>query len=143
MRERDKPLRSAGGRRAPPKERRALLAAGCALAAAVLWAALWWNSPVYPITIEQAASWHARSLAAAAEASAAPRSALTVELVVSRFSGNLSWVPALAELMHVTNVTVYCKVRRPRAHVLCRSEAGHRTRTRQRPRCRARTRCPT
>ena len=116
MREREKPSRLAGRRALPrevsARERRAVAAVGCLVATVTIWATLWWNAPVYPVTVEQAAGWHARSAAAAAAALEAPRAAHSVGLVVSRFSGNLSWVSALATLMHVTNITVYCKARR-------------------------------
>jgi len=145
LREREKTRPAARRSPAAARERRSALAcAGCSLLLACVWASLWWNALVYPITVEQAAGWRARSPAAAAALRAAPRSARSVELVVSRFSGNLSWVPALAAQMRVTNITVYCKVRVGwRAGAAATHRRRARIRMRPRRRCRARTRCPT
>jgi hypothetical protein len=75
------------------------------------WAASWAGRLVYPARMHQAALWRPQTEAAAAALVDAPRVAKTVELVISRFSGNLSWVPGVVELLGVTNVVVYCKVR--------------------------------
>jgi len=84
---------------------------------AFLWAASWQGQLIYPVTVQQAAQWAPRSEAAARAVAGAPHRARTVEVVVSRFSGNLSWVPAIASLVGATKVTIYCKVRVPRACV--------------------------
>ena len=61
--------------------------------------------------VAQAQGWRARTPEAAAAAREAPRQARSIQLVVSRFSGNLSWVPGLVEMLGITEVTIYCKVR--------------------------------
>ena len=110
---RDKPagrLRPTAGLRL-----RAYAAACCVALLLALWAARFAASDVYPATVAQAQGWRARTPEAAAAAREAPLRATSVQLVVSRFSGNLSWVPGLVELMGVTEVTIYCKVRPSRA----------------------------
>jgi hypothetical protein len=114
---------------------------------------------VYPTTVRQAQSWQPRSEAAALAVAQAPRTARTVDLVISRFSGNLSWVAGVVELVGVANVIVYCKARRIRSRlpllrllaanglrrffVCAHACARRRTRWRRPRRWRARTRCPT
>lgn len=78
---------------------------------AFLYVSLWWNSFVFPATIAQASRWTSRTQDAKRAVQAAPLLADSVGLVVARFSGNLSWVPAVQQLMHVTETTVYCKAR--------------------------------
>jgi len=94
----------------PAFGRAALLSLTAALLVAC-WAASWAGQLVYPVSVHQAALWRPQSDAAAAALVDAPRVAKTVELVISRFSGNLSWVPGVVQLMGVTSVVVYCKVR--------------------------------
>ena len=84
------------------------------LAAVVLfacWAASWAGRLVYPVSVQQAALWRPQTGAAAGALVDAPREAKSVHLVISRFSGNLSWVPGVVQLMGVTSVVVYCKAR--------------------------------
>ena len=75
------------------------------------WAASWAGRLVYPVSVQQAAQWRPQTDAAAAALVDAPLVAKAVELVISRFSGNLSWVPGVVQLMGVTSVVVYCKAR--------------------------------
>ena len=78
---------------------------------AFLYVSLWWSALVFPATVDQAARWAPRTAAAQLALQNAPAEATSVGLVVARFSGNLSWVPAIQRLMHVTETTVYCKAR--------------------------------
>ncbi len=113
--------RDAGGRAAsggvhawvgsrPAAARVALLALSAAFFLAC-WAASWVGELVFPTTVQQAALWKPRTAAAAAALVGAPQSAQSVELVISRFSGNLSWVAGVVALLNVDKVTVYCKAR--------------------------------
>ena len=94
----------------PVTARAAALACTTALLLAC-WAASWSGELVFPTTVQQASHWRARSEAAAAAVAGAPHSAQVVDLVISRFSGNLSWVPGVVALVGVSNVIVYCKAR--------------------------------
>jgi hypothetical protein len=83
---------------------------GCLLLA-FLYVSLWWSALVFPATVAQAARWSPRTAEAQLALQDAPAEATSVGLVVARFSGNLSWVPAVQQLMQVTETTVYCKAR--------------------------------
>ena len=82
-----------------------------ALLLAFLYVSLWWSALVFPATVAQASRWSPRTAEAQLALQGAPVEATSVGLVVARFSGNLSWVPAIQRLMHVTETTVYCKAR--------------------------------
>lgn len=79
--------------------------------ATLLWAVSWWSALVFPTTVEQAARWRPRTAVAATSLSSAPLTARSVTLVISRFSGNLSWVADVVALLGVESVVVYCKAR--------------------------------
>jgi hypothetical protein len=98
--------------RKPTVARAALVLLACLLLLAC-WAASWTGELVYPTTIQQAEHWRPRTESAAVALLDVPRSAQVVELVISRFSGNLSWVPGVVALLGVNKVVVYCKARRP------------------------------
>jgi len=86
---------------------------------AFLYASLWWSAFVFPATVSHASQWKSRTQGATLALQTAPVVATSVGLVVARFSGNLSWVPAIQQLMHVTETTVYCKVSCFSSHVPC------------------------
>ena len=131
-----------------PGTARALLLVLTAAALFACWAASWAGRLVYPVSVQQASLWRPQTDAAAAALVDAPRVAKAVELVISRFSGNLSWVADVVQLMGVTSVVVYCKVRATaraaaqthpkRADASCFRTPPHRQR-----RSPARTRCRT
>ena len=97
--------------RSRPAAARAVLLVLTAVALFACWAASWAGKLVYPVTVQQAALWRPQTDTAAAALVDAPREAKSVQLVISRFSGNLSWVPGVVQLMGVTSVVVYCKAR--------------------------------